>query len=426
MVITGVLAGYDDPVSRRRLRRMKLAATGLLALAAGLFLLTFALPENTATGYLRAAAEAGMVGGLADWFAVTALFRHPLGLPIPHTALVPKKKDDLATKLGEFVSGNFLTPDAVAERVRAADPVRKIGERLLEPATADAVGRELSRAIAAVVGTLDERLVSSMVLEHVRRDLDRRSYAREVGQLLTTAVQNRAQDPIIELSLPRLRAQVVANRATVHRELSRFLDSLGVFARLWSTDRRVDKIIDRVIDLSFEIERVGRDHPLRRQFDEVLARLADGLANDPRAADGIDEVLRDIAANPAVESWLRDVVARYLGSARELLDNPTVSLEQQLGRFVQDLGRRVVSDEEFAAKLDRGVDQAVRYAVTHYADQVVALIRDQVARWPAAEASEKIETAVGRDLQFIRINGTVVGALAGVVIYTVAVAAGHG
>ncbi|WP_019875057.1 DUF445 domain-containing protein [Sporichthya polymorpha] len=426
MVITGVLAGYDDPVSRRRLRRMKLAATGLLALAAGLFLLTFALPDNTATGYLRAAAEAGMVGGLADWFAVTALFRHPLGLPIPHTALVPKKKDDLATKLGEFVSGNFLTPDAVAERVRAADPVRKVGERLLEPATADAVGRELSRAIAAVVGTLDERLVSSMVLEHVRRDLDRRSYAREVGQLLTTAVQNRAQDPIIELSLPRLRAQIVANRDTVHRELSRFLDSLGVFARLWSTDRRVDKIIDRVIDLSFEIERVGRDHPLRRQFDEVLARLADGLANDPRAADGIDEVLRDIAANPAVESWLRDVVARYLGSARELLDNPTVSLEQQLGRFVQDLGRRVVTDDEFAAKLDRGLDQAVRYAVTHYADQVVALIRDQVARWPAAEAAEKIETAVGRDLQFIRINGTVVGALAGVVIYTVAVAAGHG
>src|SRR5688572_16456292 len=161
---------------------MKLAATGLLAFAAALFLLTFALPENTATGYLRAAAEAGMVGGLADWFAVTALFRHPLGLPIPHTALVPKKKDDLATKLGEFVSGNFLTPDAVVERVKQADPVRKVGERLLEPGVADTVGRELSRAIAAVVGTLDDRLVSSMLLEHVRRDLDRRSYAREVGQ----------------------------------------------------------------------------------------------------------------------------------------------------------------------------------------------------------------------------------------------------
>ncbi|MBA3743627.1 DUF445 domain-containing protein [Sporichthya sp.] len=426
MVITGVLGGYDDPVSRRRLRRMKLAATGLLAFAAALFLLTFALPENTATGYLQAAAEAGMVGGLADWFAVTALFRHPLGLPIPHTALVPKKKDDLATKLGEFVSGNFLTPDAVVERVREADPVRKVGERLLEPATADAVGRELSRAIAAVVGTLDDGLVSSMLLEHVRRDLDRRSYAREVGQLLATAVANRAQDPIVELSLPRLRAQLVANRVTVHRELSLFLDGLGMAARLWSTDRKVDKIIDRMARLLEEMERVGRLHPVRRQLDEVLERLADGLVNDPRAADGIDEVLRDIADNVAVEAWLRQVVERYLGSFRELLDNPTVSLEQQLGRIVSDLGRRMVDDPEFAVKIDRGLEQAVRYAVTNYADQVVALIRDQVSRWPAAEASSKIETAVGRDLQFIRINGTVVGALAGVAIYSVAVLAGHG
>ncbi len=426
MVIPGVLGGYDDPVARRRLRRMKLAATGLLAFAAALFLLSFALPDNTATGYLRAAAEAGMVGGLADWFAVTALFRHPLRLPIPHTALIPKKKDDIATKLGEFVSGNFLTPDLVVERVRGADPVRRVGERLLDPTTADAVGRELSRAIAAVVATLDDELVSSMLLEHVRRDLDRRSYAREVGQLLATAVANRAQDPIVELSLPRLRAQLAANRDTVHRELSLFLDGLGFAARVWSTDRRVDKIIDRMLSLLEEMEQVGRLHPVRLQLDEILERFADGLANDPSASSGIDEVLRDIAANPAVESWLRAVVERYLGSVRELLDNPTVSLEQQLGRFVSDLGRRMVTDVEFAAKIDRGLEQAVRYAVTNYADQVVALIRDQVGRWDATEASEKIETAVGRDLQFIRINGTVVGALAGVAIYTVAVAAGHG
>jgi uncharacterized membrane-anchored protein YjiN (DUF445 family) len=426
VVIPGVLGGYDDPVARRRLRRMKVAATGLLAVAFGLFLLSFALPDTTGTGYLRAAAEAGMVGGLADWFAVTALFRHPLGLPIPHTALVPKKKDDIATKLGEFVSGNFLTPDLIVERVRHADPVRKVGERLTEPATADAVGRELSRAIAAVVGTLDDELVSSMLLEHVRRDLDRRSYSREVGQLLTTALANRAQDPIVELSLPRMREQLITNRVTVHRELSLFLDGLGMAARLWSTDRKVDKIIDRMISLLEEMERVGRLHPVRRQLDEILERLADGLANDPRAADSIDEVLRDIAANAAVESWLRQVVERYLGSVRELLDNPTVSLEQQLGRFVQDLGRRMVGDADFAAKLDRALEQAVRYAVTNYADQVVALIRDQVGKWDATEASTRIETAVGRDLQFIRINGTVVGALAGVAIYTVAVISGHG
>jgi uncharacterized membrane-anchored protein YjiN (DUF445 family) len=282
----------------------------------------------------------------------------------------------------------------------------------------------LSRTIAAVVGTLDDELVASMLLEHVRRDLDRRSYARELGQLLAAAVANRAQDPIVELSLPRLHSQLATNRDTVHRELERFIDGLGMTARLWGTRKRIDKLIDRALELLEEMERVGRLHPVRRQFDEMLTRFADGLTHDHRAADGIDEVLRDIAASPAVEAWLREVVERYLGSVRELLDNPTRSLEQQLGRIVSDLGRRMVNDPGFAAKIDRALEQAVRYAVTHYADQVVTLIRDQVARWPAAEASERIETAVGRDLQFIRINGTVVGAVAGVVIHTVAIAVG--
>src|SRR5687767_4860074 len=179
-----VLLGVEDPDRVRDLRRMKAVATGFLVAAGAVFLLTFALPDDTATGFLRAAAEAGMVGGLADWFAVTALFRHPLGLRIPHTALVPRKKDELATKLGEFVHGNFLTPDAVVEQLAEARLVPRVAERLAEPANAARVGAELATAVAAALDAVDPRDVTDAVLELARRDLARRSYTPVLGHFL--------------------------------------------------------------------------------------------------------------------------------------------------------------------------------------------------------------------------------------------------
>jgi uncharacterized membrane-anchored protein YjiN (DUF445 family) len=422
--VAGALGGYDDPAARARLRRMKATATGLLGVAAAIFLVTFALPDHTAVGYVRSAAEAGMVGGLADWFAVTALFRHPLRLPIPHTALIPRKKDDIATKLGEFVSGNFITPEAVIEQVARADLVRKAGARLLEPATADAVGRELARALAGAVGTLDDRLVTQMVLEQLRRDLERRSYARELGRLLAVAIDDRALDPVVDLVLPRLRSHLVANRVAVRGEVQRFLEGLGVAARLWATERRVDKLLARVVSTLDDMRVQGRNHPIRRQLEQLVSRLADGLSHDSAAANSVDDTLRSWMADLAVETWLCDVLAHYLDTARDALAHPNDSLARQLGAMVQRFGERIINDEQFAAGLDRAIENAVRYAVAQYGDQVVNLISTQVARWNAEDASRRIETAVGRDLQFIRINGTVVGAAAGVAIHTVAVVVG--
>ncbi|HEY2832644.1 MAG TPA: DUF445 domain-containing protein [Sporichthyaceae bacterium] len=421
-----VLGGYDDRAGRARLRRMKATATGLLAVAGAIYLTSFALGDSTAVGYLRAAAEAGMVGGLADWFAVTALFRHPLRLPIPHTALIPRKKDEIATKLGEFVSGNFITPDAVVEHVMRADLVNKAGARLLEPKTAEVVGREVARALSGLVGSLDDKLLARVVLEHLGRNLDRHSYARELGRLIGTAVENRALDPILELTLPRIRAHLIAHRVATREEVQRFLDGQGLAARLWATDRRVDKLLLKVVDALDEMVREGRTHPIRRQLDDLVARFADGLRNDVGAANGLDETLRGLAAHPAIEAWLGDVLAQYLDSARDLLADPSDSLAAQFSLIVQRLGARLTTDPDFAAGLNRALEQAVRYGVTQYGDQIVSLISTQVAQWNAEDASRRIETAVGRDLQFIRINGTVVGAIAGVAIYTVAVATGHG
>ena len=185
-----------DPAALRRTKRV---ATGLLLVAAAVYLLSFALPDTTAVGFLRAAAEAGMIGGVADWFAVTALFRHPLGLRIPHTALIPRQKDALATKLGEFVTGNFLTPDAVAEQLAEAQLVGRAAAVLAEPEVAARVGAELATGAASLLGGLDERVVTDWVLDLARRDLRRRSYAPVLGELLARAVDGGTQRPLVDV-----------------------------------------------------------------------------------------------------------------------------------------------------------------------------------------------------------------------------------
>jgi len=359
------------------LRRMKRAATGLLIATAAVFLLTFALPDTTAAGFLRAAAEAGMVGGVADWFAVTALFRHPLGLRIPHTALIPRQKDELATKLGEFVTGNFLTPDAVAEQLAEADLVRRLAEALAEPAVAARVGGELATGAATVLGGLEERAVTDWVLELVRRDLQRRSYTPVLGQFLARAVEGRTQRPLVDVGVTRLRAYLVEHREQVVPIVQGFANR-KLLGWVVATDKRVNGWIDDAIDTLGDVE-ADPDHELRRWVDGLLASLADVLQH---------------------------------------------GMQQRLAVLVQDLARRVLAEPHLQARLERAVEAAVRYAVTHYGDTVVSLIQRTVAGWDPSDASERIEAAVGRDLQFIRINGTVVGALAGVAIHTVAVVLG--
>jgi uncharacterized membrane-anchored protein YjiN (DUF445 family) len=404
------------------LRRTKRRATGLLVLAAVVFLASFALPDTTATGFLRAAAEAGMVGGLADWFAVTALFRHPLGLRIPHTALVPRKKDELATKLGEFVHGNFLTPDAVAEQLAEARLVPRLAERLAEPQTAARVGAELATAVAAALDAADPRALTDSVLELVRKDLDRRSYAPVLGQFLARAVQGQGQQPLVDVCVTRLRMHLVHERDTVRPLLKRYLEAQGNLLWLFVTDARVDTLILRAVELLGEVEQ-DPDHPARRWLDGLLASLADDLRTNPETARRVDARLRALVEDPHLQSLLHAVLVDVAASVRTSLDDLDGGLQARLAALVQDAARRVLHDPALQRRLDERLSAAVRYAVQHYGDAVVVLISRTVRGWDARDASARIEAAVGRDLQYIRINGTVVGALAGVVLHAVEVLA---
>ena len=427
--IAGDLAGLrqalapdpGDPQARRRLLRMKRAATGALAAAAALYLAMVLLgADRGVLGFVRAGAEAAMVGGLADWFAVTALFRHPLGLPIPHTALIPRKKDELGTKLGEFVTGHFLTAESVTAQLAEARLVHRLAGRLADPETADLLSRELAGALSAVLGALDERNVSAYVLELARRDLDRRSYTPVLGRFLMRAVEGRGQRPLVDLLVRSARVYLTAHRDELRPQVKHFLEGQGILGWLVATDRRSSKALDEALVLLAQVE-ADDAHPLRGWLDGLLVSIAADLQTDVGVAGRVDGALRRLLEDPYVQGLLHAVVSDVLASTRLSLADAEGGLQQRLALLVRDVGDKALQDPAFEARIEALLEQSARYLVEHYGGTVVSLIQRTVAGWEGKDASERIEVAVGRDLQFIRINGTVVGALAGLAIHAVTV-----
>ena len=418
-----VLMGVEDPTRVRDLRRMKTTASGFLAVTAAVFLATFALPGTTAVGFLRAAAEAGMVGGLADWFAVTALFRHPLGLPIPHTALIPNRKDQLGAQLGDFVTTNFLTPANVVERLRDAHLVPTLAAQLATPDVAARISRETSVAVGAALSALDDDDVTTLFLDLARRDAASRSYAPIAGRLLHDVTEGGAHRPLLDVVLPYLRTSMVDNREVLKEQLKDFGEKYGFLGWLVTTDRRSGKLIDTAIAFMAEIE-ADPVHELRGVLDDWLRKVAHDLQHDPTLAGRVDAMARQVLDDPATSAWLATVVGGTLTTLRAQIGDPEGPVTARLSAALVRLAGRVVEDEQLQARLEGMLEGAVLWAVEEHAAEFTSLIRHVIDRWDGAQASRQIELLAGRDLQFIRINGTVVGALAGVVIHAVAIALG--
>ena len=403
---------------------MKAVALGFLLGAAAVFVASFFLGNDAGwVGYVRAGAEAAMVGGLADWFAVTALFRHPLGIPIPHTALVPRQKDALATKLGEFVTGNFLTADAVTEQVAEAQLVRRVAERVVDPATSALLGREIATAASALLGALDQRNITDYVLELARRDLARRSYTPVLGRFLARAVELNGQRQLLDVLVARGRDYLAGNRALVLGIVRQLLDNRSWLAGLVVSDKRINGWLDYA-ETTLRAVEADHDHPMRHWVNGLLASFADDLRYNTETAATLDREMLRLLEDPHLQSVLHEVLVDGLASVRASLDEGHGDLENRITLLVRDLGGRVLADPAVERQIESLLQDAVGYAVTHYGDAVVTLIQKTVAGWEARDASRRIELAVGRDLQFIRINGTVVGALAGLAIHTVAVLLG--
>ncbi|KZS66820.1 hypothetical protein A4G27_17050 [Mycobacterium kansasii] len=416
-------AGADpeaDAERRRALRRMKLVALSFLLGATVVFLACrWAQADGAAplwVGYVGAGAEAGMVGALADWFAVTALFKHPLGIPIPHTAIIRRKKDQLGEGLGTFVRENFLSGPVVETKLRDAQVPSRLGKWLSDPAHARRVAAETATVLRVLVELLNDDEIHQLIDRMIMRRIAEPQWGPPVGRMLQTALSENRQEALIQLLADRafqwsLNAGVVIQRV-VERDSPtwspRFIDHLVG-----------DRIHRELMDFTDKVRR-NPDHELRRSATRFLFEFADDLQNDAATiarADAVKEQLmaRDEVANAAAAAWktLKQLVL-------EGVDDPSSSLRTRIADTVIRVGESLRDDAELRDKLDNWMVRAAQHLVSQYGVEITAIITATIERWDAEEASRRIELHVGRDLQFIRINGTVVGALAGLAIYAIA------
>ncbi|NLE78936.1 MAG: DUF445 domain-containing protein [Rhodococcus sp.] len=412
------LSAFDDDVKRRDLRKMKMVATGFLVFATVVYLVCRWQESRGAgewVGYVRAASEAGMVGALADWFAVTALFRHPLGLPIPHTAIIKRKKDQLGASLGSFVSDNFLAPEVVSEKVQSAQIPLRVGTWMAQPDNAARVAAETSTILRGVVEVLRDEDVQQIIDSTLVRRLAEPQWGPPIGHVLEELLRDNRQLPILDLLAERAHQWALGSQDTIDRVISR--DS-----PTWSpkfVDAMLgEKIHRELVEFTWKV-RSNPHHEVREAANRFLVEFAEDLQSDPATMAKAEKIKAEIMGREevtglAAATWK---VAKRL--ILESVDDPNSTLRTKVAENTMRIGERLRDDAEMRAKVDRWVLAGTEYVVVHYADEVTGLITDTVERWDAEEASRKIELQVGRDLQFIRINGTVVGSLAGLFIYTV-------
>ncbi|MEU1129716.1 DUF445 domain-containing protein [Streptomyces sp. NPDC005900] len=407
-----------DEEKRRGVRRMKATATGLLVLVALVYVLAkwaAAAGAGAWTGYVAAAAEAGMVGALADWFAVTALFRHPLGLPIPHTAIIPNKKDQLGVSLGEFVGENFLSADVVRERLRAVGIGARLGTWLAQPVHADRVTAELATALRGALTVLRDSDVQAVVGEAITRRADAREIAPGLGKTLEKIVADGGHHRVVDLVCVRAHDWLVEHGDSV-------MDAVQGGAPGW-TPRFVDKRVgERVYKELLRFVTEMRDmpgHPARGAVDRFLADFAADLQSDSDTRERVERLKREVLGRGEVQ----DLIASAWSAVRSMIvaaaEDERSELRLRVRASLLSLGARMARDGRLQRKVDGWVEGAAVYVVTTYRDEITSLITDTVAGWDAEHTSKKIEAHIGRDLQFIRINGTVVGSLAGLAIYAV-------
>ncbi|MFD5089655.1 DUF445 domain-containing protein [Amycolatopsis thailandensis] len=404
---------------RRGLRKMKMVALSFLLGATVIFLLTSwaeAAGWPGWVGYVRAAAEAGLVGALADWFAVTALFRHPLRIKIPHTAIIPNKKDALGSSLGDFVGSNFLSESVIREKLSRVEVSKRLGGWLSQPKNAERVTSELATVVRAAVKVLRDEDVQAIMEQAVVKRIVDKPWGPPLGKILEGVFADGAHHKLVDLMCDRAYEWVRDNHTTMLRVVS---DRAPSWSPKFVDEMLADKVYGEVLSFVWAVK-TDVNHPMRLALDKFLGEFAQDLQTDPEVMARAEQVKAQMLGHDEVQKLIGSAWA----TAKEMLlnaaEDPSSELRRRVRTGLETLGERLVSDDQIRSKVDTWVEGAAAYVVTHYSKEITTIITDTVERWDAEETSRKIELQVGRDLQFIRINGTVVGALAGLVIYAVA------
>ncbi|PVX31234.1 DUF445 domain-containing protein [Sphingomonas pokkalii] len=400
------------------LRRMRRAATGLLLFMAALFLLARHYADlHPVLPFVRAFAEAAMVGGLADWFAVTALFRHPLHLPIPHTAIIPRNKDRIAETLGQFLRANFLIPRVVARRMQRLDVAGAAGRWLAAPAHGTGrIGAGASRLAANILESLDQVRLGGMAKGAIASRLRAIDVAPLFGQALAAAIANGRHLPLLD-SMIRGGARILEANEHLIREMVHA--RAGAVMRWTGLDETLaTKIIEGLKKLIDEMAE-DPEHPVRGKVEEGLERLAERLQHDPELRARVEAFKLEMLENQGFQRWIDGLWEQSRAAMLRLARDPERALGGRMGEALRQFGGTLQTDARLARTINRFVRRTAVGAASDYGDGIVRLVSDTIRGWDAQTVTSRLENAVGRDLQYIRINGTLVGGMVGVAIHAV-------
>jgi len=396
---------------------------GLLWLVLAVIFIAAANLDDDPAGFwsfVKAFAEAAMVGGIADWFAVTALFRHPLGIPIPHTAIIPRNKDRIGATLASFLRDNFLIPRVVARRMRSVDIAGAIGRFLANPPPEGRLRQGGSRLIADLLEALDQERLGGMVNNAVASRMRSLEVSPLIGQALEGAITDERHIPILDGIVTWAGRTLDANEDLIRKMVH---DRAGMIMRLSGLDEKLaDGIVDGLRRLTIDMA-IDPAHPLRAKAEEALAALAWDMRFDPEMRSKVEDWKTEIIANKAVTDWLGGLWENARASLLRAARDPEAAMAGRFGEALKQLGETLQQDRRLNQAINQFARRMVVGTVATYGSGIVTLVSDTVRGWDARTVTGRLENAVGRDLQYIRINGTLVGGLVGLVIHTVEILA---
>lgn len=395
---------------------MKAAATGLLVVMAAIFIAArqyeHAYPW---VGYVKSFAEAAMVGGLADWFAVTALFRHPLGLPIPHTAIIPRNKDRIGDALANFLKANFLIAPVVARRMRNIDMAGAVGRFLQAPQGQETrIRHGASRLLADLFESLDDERLGGLVKSSIANRIRKMELSPLLGAALASAINEDRHVPMLEATIRWTARALDANegliRDMVHKRANWVLKLAGLDAKL------ADAIVDGLRKLTADMH-TDPAHPVRIKIEQALADLANDLQTKPETKAKVEEIKLQLLDNQSVSLWLDTLWQKGREAMIRAARNPDAAMAGKLGEVLKSMGQSLENDPRLKAAINMFARRAVAGLAASYGSSIVKLVSETVRRWDAQTITNRLEQTVGRDLQYIRINGTLVGGLVGLILH---------
>ena len=411
--------GAQTVAQRKALFRMRAIAGGLLAIMTVAFFVASYLisrlgyPHGHWLSYVKAFGEAAMVGGIADWFAVTALFRHPLGLPIPHTAIIPTKKDRIAQSLGSFVENNFLTPEVLDSKLKSLELSKRVEEWLSVPDNSRLVAENIAAFIPPILDALDDDNVRSFIETKILQRISGEDVANVGGNILTVLTTNRKHDALFN-ELMRIAITLLdENKDFIRQKLK---EETPWFVPQFVNNRMYHKIIANA-DKTFWDATKDPNHPIRKKFNSLIESFIHNLQNSPDFHEKIEEIKKELLENPVVQQYLQQVWGDLKSYILQNITHPDSTIKAQIQKGVFTFFNNLMNDEKLRTKIPNWIHETILSLATKYRSEIGNLIVTTMQKWDRQEISQKLELQVGKDLQYIRINGTLVGGLIGLILH---------